>query len=390
MDIQGLSKSPIGNLIRISGYDQRFDRSYDYFAYEPVALPDAIALSNETTYQMSIADRALGNLNARIKFLPNPSLLVQPALATEAKATSAIEGTFATLDEILTADYIHAKKNSADVREIRNYIRAALTGLRLIKDLPICKRVLEELHGVLVEGTRGDGNDAGSLRNKQVFIGADGAPVEEARFVPVPNGQKLEAGFSDWEKWLNADNRIPLLAKAALAHYQFETLHPFSDGNGRLGRLVITLQLMAAGELEHPILNLSAWFQPRKSDYIDALMHVSLTGDFDTWVRLFCKAVADSAREALRTVDALFSYRDGIVERANLLGYKRIGMEVADFVISQPVFTIEEIRVVLGVAKNTATTRVRELVTLGVVKEVTGADYGRVFFASEVARLLES
>ncbi|MFD5864657.1 Fic family protein [Agromyces sp. NPDC127015] len=389
MDLDAFGASPVGTLTPISGYDARFDRSYNYFAFVPAPLPDEVTLTTETVFVMSEADRALGQLNARIHFLPNPDLLVRPVLATEAKATSAIEGTFATLDEILTAEYADGTP-TYELREIRNYIAAATEGLSLIQSLPVSRRVVEALHQILIRGTRGDGHDAGMLRQKQVFVGEEGAPVEDARFVPVPNGRALEEGFSDWEKWVNNDtHRIPLLAKVAMAHYQFETLHPFSDGNGRLGRLIITLQLIAAGELEHPVLNLSAWFEPRKAEYIDALRDVSVTGDFDAWIRVFCEAVASRARAALRVIDALFEYRDTIVREAARAGHRRIGMEVADFVIANPVFVIEDLRRALGVATNTAARRVSELVELGAVREITGETYGRIYFARAVARILE-
>ena len=389
MNIEGLRASPVGELIPIQGFDARWNRRYEHWAFSPAMLPEQIRLSVETQFQMSEADRFLGNLNARIKFLPNPRLLVRAALRSEAKSTSAIEGTYATLDEILKAEYVDNDYQSGNIQEILNYVRAATRGLGLIETLPISKRVLEELHGILIRGTRGDGFDAGRLRQKQVFVGEEGAPVEAARFIPVPNGSLLEAGFSDWEKWVNADHMVPLLAKVALAHYQFETLHPFSDGNGRLGRLIITLQLVAARELEYPILNLSAWLEPRKDEYIDALMSGSLTGDYDSWIQFFCRGIASRAQATLRTIDSLFAYRDGIVTRASLANERSISVEIADFVIGNPVFTIEELRQALGVATNTAASRVRALERLNVVREVTGASYGRVFFAPQVSALLD-
>ena len=374
----------------IAGYDARFDRSYDYYAFVPQPLPQHVRLSPETMVTMSEADRALGHLNARVQFLPNPALLVRPVLATEAKATSAIEGTYATLDEILTAEYAEGP-TSNEIREIRNYIAAAHRGLAMIEYLPISRRLVEELHQVLVKGTRGDGYDAGMLRQKQVFVGEEGAPVEEARFVPVPHGDQLVEGFSDWERWINDESvQIPLLARAAMAHYQFETLHPFSDGNGRLGRLIITLQLIAAEELKFPVLNLSAWFEPRKLEYVDALRDVSLTGDFDTWIRVFCTAVKNRAQVAVSTVNQLFAYRDAIAAKAAEASYRRIGVEIAEFLIGNPVFAIGDLRQSIGVSINTAARRVSELVELGVVKEVTGGSYGRLYFAREVARLLDN
>lgn len=390
MDLAAFGSSPVGDLVPIAGRDARFDRDYSHSAFVPHPLPARVDLSPETLVVMSEADRALGHINARVQFLPNPTLLVRPVLATEAKATSAIEGTYATLDEILTAEYIDGPV-SREVREVRNYIAAALQALNLIGTLPISRRLIEPLHAILVRGTRGDGYDAGSIRQRQVFVGEEDAPVEEARFVPAPPGPLLETGFSEWERWVNNDAlAIPLLARVAMAHYQFETLHPFSDGNGRLGRLIITLQLIAAGELTHPVLNLSAWFEPRKTEYIDALRDVSLTGDFDTWIRVFCTAVKQRADAAVLTVNRLFEYRDQVVMKAVSAGNRRIGVEIGDFLIGHPVFSINELHHAVGVAINTAARRVSELEELGIVREVTGASYGRLYFAAEVARLLEN
>ncbi|PPG35020.1 Fic family protein [Pseudoclavibacter sp. RFBG4] len=388
MDLEVLGQSPVGTLTPIEGYDHRYERGYNHFAFVPAPLPSELLLNGATVYEMSEADRALGNLNSRVNFLPNPRLLVRPSLMTEAKATSAIEGTFATLDEILAAEYV-APSRPTDMREILNYVQAATRGIQLIDELPICKRLVEELHGILVAGTRGDGNDRGSIRATQVFIGEENAPVEDAKFVPCPPGVQLRDGFSDWETWVNEPHKLPLLAKVALAHYQFETLHPFSDGNGRLGRLLITLQLMSAEALRYPVLNLSAWFEPRKSEYTDALMRVSISGDFNEWVQVFCRAVRARAQAASRTVDGLFKYRDSIVERAALENLRNVKTELADFVIGNPVFSIEDVRAALGVAKNTAAARVVDLERLGVVQEITKQKYGRVYFATEVARLLD-
>ncbi|MCC4909100.1 Fic family protein [Microbacterium sp. cx-59] len=390
MDLTAFGASPIGDLVPINGHDARFNRSYAYHAYVPHPLPSTVDLTPSTLVIMSEADRALGHLNARVQFLPNPGLLVRPALATEAKATSAIEGTYATLDEILTAEYIDGPI-SGELREVRNYIAAAYQALAMIGELPLSRRLIEPLHAVLVKGTRGDGYDAGSIRQRQVFVGEENAPVEEARFVPAPNGRVLEGGFSDWERWVNSDDvSIPLLARVAMAHYQFETLHPFSDGNGRLGRLIITLQLIAANELAYPVLNLSAWFEPKKKEYIDALRDVSLTGDFDTWVRVFCTAVKERAEIAVATVNRLFEYRDAVVAQAVESGNRRIGVEVGDFLIGHPVFSINEMHTAIGVSINTAARRVAELEQMGIVREVTGSSYGRLYFAGNVARILEN
>ncbi|RCL91815.1 MAG: Fic family protein [Microbacterium sp.] len=388
MDIESFSRSPIGTLTRITGWDNELQQPYDHYAYVPEPLPRNVTLAQSTIKLMGEADRALGALNARIRFLPNPALLVQPALRMEAQATSALEGTYAHLDEILAADHIDPPKRSSEVREVMNYVEAAMQGIKLIEDLPICRRMLETIQKTLVSGTRGDGYDAGALRERQVFIGNKGQPVEEARFVPPPPGDILEAGFSEWERWVNQSDELPLLAKLAMTHYQFETLHPFSDGNGRLGRLIITLQLLVDGEIEYPILNLSAWFEPRRDQYIEALRTVSISGDFDPWVALFATAVRDRSRSALNTIDALLTYRDSVVEKAEQNGVRGVTSEVVDVIIGSPVLSIPDFRKARGVAYNTARALIEKLIQLGALVEITGASYNKVYFARQVARII--
>lgn len=270
-----------------------------------------------------------------------------------------------------------------------NYVDAAFQAMGLIKELPICRRVLEQIQKTLVAGTRGDGYDAGSLRDRQVFIGEKGRPVEEARFVPPPPGDVLAEGFSHWERWINnTEDDLPLLAKLAMTHYQFETLHPFSDGNGRLGRLIVTLQLLYAKEIEYPILNLSGWFEPRRDAYVDALRQVSVTGDFDPWVSMFARAVRDRSRTALGTIDALLAYRDGVVAGAERDGIRGITADVVDIVLGSPVISIPEFAAARGVAYGTAKSLIEKLEALGVVTEMTGGTYGRAYFARDVAGII--
>lgn len=388
MDVQSFSSSPIGDLLAIDGWDNELHQPYNHFAYVPHPLPVTVELTQATIKMMGEADRALGALNARIRFLPNPALLVQPALKKEAQATSALEGTYAHLDEILAADHIDPPKRSSEVREVMNYVDAAMEGIDLIKTLPICKRMLEQIQKTLVRGTRGDGYDAGSLRERQVFIGNKGQPVEEARFVPPPPGDVLGEGFSEWERWVNAEDGLPLLAKLAMAHYQFETLHPFSDGNGRLGRLIITLQLLVYGEIEYPILNLSAWLEPRREQYIEALRQVSISGNFDPWIAMFAQAVRDRSRAALSTIDALLSYRDSVVKLAEERGVRGITTDVVDAIIGNPVISIADFKDVRRVAYGTAKSLVDKLVALGVLFELTGGSYNRIFYAREVGRII--
>jgi Fic family protein len=391
VDIQDFRNSPIGELVAINGTDGRTGIPYNHFAYVPHPLPAEIQLSQPTIRKMGEADRALGALNARIRLLPNPQLLVRPALRLEAKSTAALEGTFATLEEVLQADYFTAPTRAGDLKEITNYVEAATEGIRLIQGdhFPISRRVLTGLQQMLVHETRGDSFDAGSLRTHQVFIGDEGQPVERARFVPPPGGDLLEQGFSDWERWINeTGNALPLIGKLALTHYQFETLHPFTDGNGRLGRLIITLQLIESGELDYPILNLSAWFEPRRTQYIDALRQVSITGDFDAWVRIFSDAVKARCLAALNTINDLLQFRDRVTQQVRDAGNRGAVLQVVEFLTGYPLVSISDLQKLLDVSFQTAQRSVEKLQEMGIVREITGGEYGRLYYANEVAQII--
>ncbi|MDQ1698176.1 MAG: hypothetical protein QOG34_39 [Frankiaceae bacterium] len=384
VDVEAFRDSPVGELVPITGEDARSSRRYDHYAFVPAPLPKTVNLSQRTYKLLSEADRALGALNARILLLPNPGLLVRPALTTEAVATSALEGTFAPLSEVLEAEYVDERKQSAEVREVQNYIRAAQRGLKLIEELPICVRLIAELQRMLVLRTRGDMYDAGQLRQRQVCIGDRGQGIEDARFVPPPPGELLEHGVRDWETWLNADDDLPLLVKAALSHYQFEALHPFSDGNGRIGRLIITLQLMVAGALEHPILNLSPWLEPRRPAYLDHLLRVSQTGDFDPWVSFFAEAVAARADAAATTIVDLLEVRQTFQGRLRQDGAKGMVLDLAGNLIGYPVLDVQDAVRLHGVTYPAANAAIAKLVKLGILREVTGRPYGRLFACDEV------
>lgn len=327
-------------------------------------------------------------MDARVAQLPNPSLLVQPSLTREAVSTSALEGTYAPFADVLEAEYTD-KDLSAEVREVRNYVRAASRGLQLIKKKPICLNVVATLQGILVKGTRGDSYDAGELRRRLVCIGDRGRGVEQSRFVPPPPGTALENGVSDWEKWINAEQEMPTLVKVALSHYQFETLHPFSDGNGRIGRLAITLQLIDEKIITHPVLNLSPWLEPRREDYIDHLLTVSKTGDFDPWVLFFAEAVRTRAKAAADTIDNLMALSSEVVEHMRNIGERSAAVaSLAKNLIGYPVMTVGRVQQDLDVSFPTANKAIGKLVEAGYLRELTGRSYGRVFRCDRVFDLL--
>lgn len=388
MQLDDFTKSPIGDLVPISGNDARMRRTFNHYAYVPHPLPSTVELTAATYKILSHADRAIGALEAQVKRLPNPDLLIRPSLTREAVSTSALEGTFAPYADVLEAEYADGRASSAEVREVQNYIRAAFRGLELIERLPICLKVVAELQATLVRGTRGDTYDAGRLRERLVCIGDRGRGIEQSRFVPPPHGDNLQKGVSDWEKWVNSEQEMPTLVKLALAHYQFETLHPFSDGNGRIGRLIITLQLIEEGILGFPVLNLSPWLEPRRDDYIDHLLSVSKTGDFDPWVRFFGEAVAARATAASETIDRLMDFSTEVIGAVKATGARGAVLDLAANLIGYPMMTVPQAQRDLGVSYPTANGAVTKLENLGYLTEQTGGSYGRVYMCERVYDLL--
>jgi Fic family protein len=389
VDLTRFEASPVGSLAPITGYDSLLKREYRHAAFVPAPLPREVALGQGTYKKVALAERALGRLDAAADRLPNPNLLVRPTLYREAVSTSALEGTYAPLLEVLEADYVDERRQSQEVREVLNYVRAAERGLELIREKLICLTVIAELQKLLVKGTRGDMADAGWLRNGQVYIGERARGFEAARFVPPPPGELLVRGMSDWEKWLNADDDVPLLVKAALAHYQFETLHPFSDGNGRLGRLVIVLQLIAEGALRYPILNLSPFFEPRKDTYKDLLLSTSSTGDFEPWVDFFVDAVLAQAADAEARIAQLLRIRQRMLEALRNEKARGVVLDIVEDLIGYPVITVSQAAKLHGVTFPPANSAIERLVRMGFLVEMTGRGYGRVFACPDVMAAVE-
>lgn len=388
MDVGRFTKSPVGRLVPIKGHDSYLDLDYSHFAFVPDPAPIILNLSQPTYKTVTDATLALGRLDFAVRRLPDPRLLVGPVLRREAQSTSELEGTFAPLDEVLAADFIETSRQSAELREVMNYVAAAERGFELIKELPICVRMLGELQKLLVRGTRGEMFDAGRLRETQVFIGERELGIEHSRFVPVPEGQLLRDGITEWEKWINRhDDQIPLVVKAAVGHYQFETLHPFSDGNGRLGRLVVVLQLMEADTLAYPVLNLSPWLKLRKEDYKSLLRDVSTTGDYDSWVRFFATAVEAQAADMVQRIEELLAAREELLQIVRDHRKHGFVIEVIEDLIGYLSLTPSSIAKRHGVTYNTANDAFAKLEKMGILRETTGEKYGRIFVCPRVRRI---
>ncbi|MFD8967729.1 Fic family protein [Streptomyces sp. NPDC059568] len=389
MDTSRLAQSPIGSLVPISGFDPRNQREYEAHAFLPAPLPEEVALSAKTYMSVTRATSLVARADQAVAQLPNPDLLARLALRREALSTSAIEGTYAAMEDVLKADFEDVASISPEVAEIQNYVRAAETATEWIKDRPVTVSLLEYLQGILVRGTSSDTAQAGHVRTTDVFIGSKTASVEDARFIPCPHGHHLRDGLLQWEGWINkANDDMPLLVRMAIGHYQFETLHPFNDGNGRLGRLVAMLQLMAAGELALHVIALSPWLETRRTAYQEQLFEVSATGDFEPWVQFFCEAVTAQAKEAVERVGTLVNLKKGMLDTLHQAGSKGITRRIVEDLVGYPMLTITSAAEQYDVSYQAASNAVNKLVKLGLLRQFSEGKYGRIFINDAVLQVL--
>ena len=332
----------------------------------------------------------VARLDQAVSQLPNPEILTRPIVRREAVSTSALEGTYIAFNDILEADFIEERHLSSEQREVRNYVVATDEAMKLLQQYPISKKLLGELQRIIVRGTPGDTFDAGDIRQRQVCIGPRNRPIHEARFVPPPPGEDLIEGVSDWEKWVNAENDVPIIAKLALAHYQFETLHPFADGNGRIGRLTAILQLVQGGILRAPVLNVSPTLEANRADYLDGLLNVTKTGNYSEWVAFFSDAIALQANEGAKKINNLLALRDRMVTSLRDAGVRGSALEIAENLIGYPVIDVPTARDMVGKTFMAANQAVARLVEQGILREVTGRRQDRLFVCSEVVSIIES
>jgi Fic family protein len=388
MDLESLRSSPIGQLVPIRGVDGRTNQSYDYFAYLADPLPETVEMSAATWTAVARAESSLARLDQAARQVPDASYFRRPALRREAQSTSALEGTFAPFVDVLEPDVEDRALFSPEIREILNYVIAAEAAFSWIEDRPLTSGFIGNLQRALVEGTPGEFDDAGGPRNRLVLIGPRDAPIEDARFVPAPFGDQLRLGLDDWVKWINtADRELPSVVQAALAHYQFETLHPFSDGNGRIGRLCIVLQLMRLGILQHPILVVSPWFEARRTEYQDHLLRLSQTGNWDAWVHFFATGVGAAATTTHQRIDQLLSWQERALHIVRDAGVSGVAERLAGELVWSPVLRAGQVASRHGISHQGAMNALRRLATLGLVRE--RRRNGRVaFYADEVVALL--
>jgi Fic family protein len=344
----------------------------------------------EVLHLLSEANLALGELKGVGQRLPNPHLLIGPFLRREAVLSSRIEGTVATAEELLLFEAAPKETpRTPDVHEVSNYVKAMEHGLARRKDLPISLRLIKELHAVLMDGVRGEEKRPGEFRNRQNYIAAPGRPIEDARFVPPPASEMM-AALSLLERYLHEKRPFPPLIELALIHYQFETIHPFLDGNGRIGRLMISLLLSEWDLLSQPMLYLSAFFEKNRKEYADGLLLVSQTGNWKSWTTFFLRGVAEQSRDAILRTRRLLGLWDSYRSKLQTKRSSALPLRLVDELFAYPAMTVNHARRALGIAYHSAQLNVMKLVRAGVLREYTKRRRNRIYVAPEIVSVIDS
>lgn len=389
MDVDRLDASPIGRLVPIDAPDPVTRELVAGQAYLPDPLPDSLTLSTATWNRVNAATAALARLDGAARLVPNPALLRRPTLRREAQSTSALEGTYAPFADVLAADR-EAGDLTAALREVLNFEETAELAFSWPEERRLTVGMLGELQAILVRGTAGELSDAGGLRDRIVVIGTPGRPLAEARFVPPPPGDQLRAGVESLLDWIVRPLDLPTVVQAAMAHYQFETLHPFSDGNGRIGRLLVIVQLLRGAVIREPLLVVSPWFEARRDRYQDGLLALSTDGDWDAWVAFFAKGVAAAATESQAKVERLVALQEELRARVQRAGKRGAAEQLAADLVGAPYFTVADVARRYGLSVQGATKITRTLVELQVLEPspYRGARGAQMYGAPDVLRAL--
>lgn len=358
-----------------------------YRAFVPDPLPPKIDWTPSLLRALSDADRLIGTLAGEGRSLPNPHLLIRPFVRREAVLSSRIEGTQATLGELLAAEAgATVERSPDDLREVANYVVALEDGIRQLAKLPLSLRLVRELHAKLMEAVRGDAATPGEFRRTQNWIGPAGCTLANATYVPPPPDHLMDC-LGAWEQFLH-DRSLPPLVQAAMMHYQFEAIHPFLDGNGRVGRLLITLFLIERSILPTPLLYLSAFFEATRAEYYDRLDAARTDAAWGSWIGYFLNGVARMSEDALaraaRINGVLAQWRQAVAGTAS-----KTPMQLIDLLAENPFWTTNKAGERLGVAFTTAQRAIDKLMERGILTPTSDAKRGRVFCARAILDVLE-
>lgn len=360
-----------------------------FSTFVPNPLPPSLAWTPELARAQSEADLALGRLAGVAQTLPNPQLVIGPFVRREAVLSSRIEGTQASLSDLVLFEVAPASGSPPeDVKEVANYLRALEFARGRMQEIPLSLRLIRETHAKLLEGVRGGQSQPGEFRTVQNWIGAPGSRPAEARFVPPAPGD-LPQCLDEFERFLNVPSDLPALIRLALIHYQFEVIHPFKDGNGRIGRLLITLLLCLEGIVPQPLLYLSAYFDQHRRAYYDHLLGVSQRGAWVAWLTYFLRGVTEQATDGVARADRLLALREEFRERCHATRCPATTLKLVDALFRSPAVTLAKTGELLQVTPRAAQGNIDKLVELGILREVTGQQRNRAYLAEEIVRVVD-
>jgi Fic family protein len=364
----------------------------DFIAFVPSSLPPSLQLSETVRGLHEQALLGIGELRAIIPFLPNPQLITRPFLHREAVLSSRIEGTWTQLEQLYlfeASDPKSRRGESADVqdaREVLNYVEALEHGLQSLPQLPVCHRLIKEMHGILMKDVRGNASSPGKYRTCQNFIGAS-RDLASAKFVPPPP-LEMNLAIDELEKYIHSADGLPTLVRIALIHYQFEAIHPFEDGNGRIGRLLIVLLLASYGLISQPLLYLSAAFERKRDEYYRLLLAVSQRGAWDEWITYFLQATISEAQDAVGRARGLLDLREEWRATVQTEGFAASVLQLVDSLFQTPIVSIPQAKALLGMTFRSAQLNVHKLVDKGYLTEVTGQQRNRLYLAKPISKIL--
>lgn len=367
--------------MRIEDFNSgEYRQEYKYKSFIPTTINrEWVWIDPKINLLLSEADLMLGNLNAFSLYVPNIDVFIRMHVVKEATQSSRIEGTQTEIEEVILGDEYIQPERKDDRKEVQNYIEAMNKSISKLESLPVSTRMLRDAHKILMQGVRGEGKQPGSFRKSQNWIG--GTTINDAVFVP-PSHTDLNDLMGDLENFLHNENiDVPSLIKAAIIHYQFETIHPFLDGNGRIGRLLITLQLVSSGILRKPVLYISDYFEKHRTLYYDNLNRVRTNNDLGQWIKFFLVAVTETSKSGVQTMQSILELRDTIEKKKIInLGKKTPNAKrLLEELFANPIVSSNDIAKRLDITSATANSLIENFTSRGILKEISGRKRDRLF-----------
>jgi len=376
-------KNAFGKVVQVDGVN-----GDQYNVFVPNPLPPKIEFDEELVLILSKAEEKLGKLSGVCLTLPSPNLLIIPYLRKEAIMSTRIEGTRISMQEVLLSEAKEKEEKTKDAQEVINYINTVNYALTKIENSPINLELIKEMHKVLMENVRGDEKAPGEFREVQNWIGSELSKVSDANFVP-PNPEAVPKLMEDLIEYLNTEHNVSVLIRCALMHYQFETIHPFCDGNGRIGRSLITVYLCKKKKIIKPLLYISEFFEKHRLEYNELLLRTGQTGKFENWIKFFLKAVEVQSEDALVRAHKLLDLREAYRKRVQREAQSSDILNIIDYLFSNPFITVKKAQIILDVTYPTAKKYMEKLAEYEILKETNRLQREKTFVAHEIYEIIK-